>query len=751
MAKFEGLDYLPPISNLYKSHVAQGGDYQKTPALKWVMMGVIGLVVGTLAFLLKQSIERLGEFRLEILDAALEGSDYNLGVGWISWVGVSCVVAACSSLLVVVLMPPASGSGIPEVMGYLNGVALPKVFNVRTLVIKFFSCLCSVGSGLPVGPEGPMIHMGAMVGAGITQGRSKTFGLTLPFLSIFRTNQHHRDFIQGGAAAGVSAAFGAPIGGLLFVMEEVASFWETSLTWMIFLACMCSTFSIDALTSTMKAWVPRAMIDELKDIPFTHFPYFDRSTVSIFSSAYAIRINILIFIPTALIGLLGGVCGTLFTWLNVKCTRLRGAKIMPYPYRRVLEVVTVMLIYGTITFFLPFLFGCRVREDAEQDEIWQELEAHNKGLYCQRDWLGREQWNPMSRLMVSTGDDVVKTLIRRGAADPDGYYLGFAEVIVFFFVYFFGACYSAGTSISSGLVVPMLIIGAAMGRFVGLLWGEMWTHAKIEQDGMKCQAVDWHDPGIFALIGAASFFGGVSRLTVSLTVIMLEISNSLQHIIPMMFSIMIAKWVADFCTHSLYHALLEVKCVPFLDYDSVVPKMECFTVESIMSPELVSLPARPTVGQVLQLLNNHRHGAFPVLSKSGKMIGVVLRHELEALLMNPTQPPTSYTEYIAMEDKYFFKRGAATEIHEGLETDSQTANVELDLRDVVNTSPFTVQTGFTLRFTYSLFRALGLRHLWVVSPGGQVVGVITRKDLLGQNIANKIEGKLPTSYEVADD
>ncbi len=57
-----------------------------------------------------------------------------------------------------------------------------------------------------------MIHMGAMVGGNLTQGRSRTLNYTSNFLTRFRNSQDRRDFITGGAAAGVSAAFGAPIG-----------------------------------------------------------------------------------------------------------------------------------------------------------------------------------------------------------------------------------------------------------------------------------------------------------------------------------------------------------------------------------------------------------------------------------------------------------------------------------------------------------------------------------------------------------
>ena len=51
-----------------------------------------------------------------------------------------------------------------QVIGYLNGANIRKVFNIKTGVIKFLSVIFAVGSGLPVGPEGPMIHMGAIIG-----------------------------------------------------------------------------------------------------------------------------------------------------------------------------------------------------------------------------------------------------------------------------------------------------------------------------------------------------------------------------------------------------------------------------------------------------------------------------------------------------------------------------------------------------------------------------------------------------------
>ncbi|MGT2911129.1 ClC family H(+)/Cl(-) exchange transporter [Streptococcus cameli] len=112
------------------------------------------------------------------------------------------------------------GSGIPQVEGELKGLMESNWWSI--LWRKFIGGVLAISSGLMLGREGPSIQLGAMTAKGVA-GRFN--------LSPLET----RVLIASGAAAGLSAAFNAPIAGLLFVVEEVYRHfsrlvWVTTLT-----------------------------------------------------------------------------------------------------------------------------------------------------------------------------------------------------------------------------------------------------------------------------------------------------------------------------------------------------------------------------------------------------------------------------------------------------------------------------------------------------------------------------------------
>lgn len=76
----------------------------------------------------------------------------------------NCMLVVCASSMVVFWGPAAAGSGIPDVKGYLNGIDVPGILHLRTLITKVIGCICSVAGGLAVGKEGPFVHLGKHLG-----------------------------------------------------------------------------------------------------------------------------------------------------------------------------------------------------------------------------------------------------------------------------------------------------------------------------------------------------------------------------------------------------------------------------------------------------------------------------------------------------------------------------------------------------------------------------------------------------------
>ena len=173
----------------------------------------------------------------------------SLGVAFVVFVLINAGLAAVAAYLVAYVEPVAAGSGIPEIKCYLNGVKVPRVVRFKTLLTKAIGVLFSVGSNLAVGREGPMIASGSVIGGGLSQGKSSSMAFDTQLFRSFRSDRQKRDTVTAGASAGVAAAFGAPVGGVLFSLEEGASFWNQSLTWRVFFCSMISTFTLNTLLS----------------------------------------------------------------------------------------------------------------------------------------------------------------------------------------------------------------------------------------------------------------------------------------------------------------------------------------------------------------------------------------------------------------------------------------------------------------------------------------------------------------------
>ena len=205
---------------------------------------VIGVAASVVTRILFAALEWVAALKLDQL-ADVRGARHehaNLGRAWAFYVGVGSalvLVASCA----VILIPQAQGSGLPQLIAYLNGCKLHGQTSSRVLLAKFMGTVGTVGGGLFVGPEGPIIAMGACVGKQMLRALYHMGNLTpragwewCRAFASFRNDLDQRDFVAIGAGAGIAAAFNAPISGTLFVVEEVSSHFSLPLLWRAFAA-----------------------------------------------------------------------------------------------------------------------------------------------------------------------------------------------------------------------------------------------------------------------------------------------------------------------------------------------------------------------------------------------------------------------------------------------------------------------------------------------------------------------------------
>ena len=119
------------------------------------------------------------------------------------------------------VMYMASGSGIPEIKTILSGFVIPGFLDFKVLVVKAVGATFAVATGMCLGKEGPFVHISTCV--------AYLVGNLFP---KYRDNgRKMRELLGAGCSSGLSVAFGAPIGGVLFSYEvRYLSTWSVEFT-----------------------------------------------------------------------------------------------------------------------------------------------------------------------------------------------------------------------------------------------------------------------------------------------------------------------------------------------------------------------------------------------------------------------------------------------------------------------------------------------------------------------------------------
>lgn len=535
----------------------------------------------------------------------------------------------------------AAGSGIPEIKTILSGFVIPNFLDLKVLVVKAVGAVFAVATGMTLGKEGPFVHISTCVGYLVAKNFPK-----------YRENgRKMREVLSAACAAGLSVAFGAPIGGVLFSYEEISTYFPRKVLWRAFL---CSLFA----AMVLKALNPNGT-----------------GKLVLFETNYGTSCNPIHYLVFVLLGIAGGIFGGLFCRLNFIWSKwFRSFSIIKnYP---VFEVFLVVLVTVLLQYPNPL-----TREPGD-------IIIKNLLVDCRRDasldtWVCQQEVN---------GD--------RGSYY--GYLIyGTLTKLVLTIVTF-------GIKVPSGVIIPSLDAGAFFGRLVG-------------------QAIPSISPGIFAMVGAAAFLAGVSRMTISLCVIMFEPTGEIEYILPHMIAILVAKWVADALgKDGVYDLAQAVLGHPFLDLDHSLGLVQR---QNALVAELI--PPQQTMDEIMVTVPAHNKVPRKLLEQ--KLDQLKSRGLMDAGLVL-VQNNGMLQGYLAESELEF----GLNELGQIFEADVEVRLLghaeggEFDLSHFVDRTPLAVTATAPLEYAVEMFGKLGLRYLMVTEEGsGRLVGVIIKKRLVG--------------------
>jgi len=704
-APVETLDYDDADTLISKANFASGSPFNSFvyAALKWSFCFVTAVLVAACGILVNVSVENLAGAKFSWTLTTMEESYF---LSFCVYAFFNCTLVLFASCLVVYFGPAAAGSGIPDVKAYLNGINMPGVLLPVTLLTKMAGCICAVAGGLAVGKEGPFVHIGSCIASLLTNGGTKHLKLRHRWMDMLANDPDRRDMVTCGSTAGVAAAFRSPVGGVLFALEEASSWWNNSVLWRAFFTTAVVSVSL------------RVMI---KWCGSNNCGYFGSGGYIIFEiSQGQVDYQLMELFPMLLLGLLGGVLGSTFNSLSAQlCTWRRDVLGRFGPSYRIAEAVGVAFIGSLVSFTLPFMATCK---PCPTNPTTPCPRTEDHGSYIAFNCAHPQEYNDLAALFFNTQDNAIRALF----SSNTGHEYSVFTLTTFFLFFYALSILTYGVAVPSGLFVPSILCGATYGRLVGMLMTELNGSKDI-------------DEGTYALLGAASFLGGAMRMTVSLCVILLELTNNLNLLPLMMLVLLVAKAIGDSTgIDAVYDVHVKLKRLPFLG-SSPPEFMSHLTAGEAATPAPVSFQRVTPVRVIAEVLQACDHNAFPVFEKGpdgqNSFMGIVLRSHVLALIqerrcLQESPSPVSGKELSSKLRGIVGRDLGSAPAGGDVPLAKDQLELYVDLGLCCNVSTHVVQEGASLGKVYRQFRQLGLRHLVVVPRAGEVVGILTRKDLL---------------------
>uniref|UniRef100_A0A8C8AR13 Chloride channel protein 2 n=1 Tax=Otus sunia TaxID=257818 RepID=A0A8C8AR13_9STRI len=552
----------------------------------WVFLILLGLVMALVSWAMDFAIATC----LQAQKWMYGGLDNNVLLQYLAWVTYPTVLITFSAGFTQILAPQAVGSGIPEMKTILRGVVLKEYLTLKTFVAKVIGLTCALGSGMPLGKEGPFVHIASMCAALLSRFLS-LFG------GIYENESRNTEMLAAACAVGVGCCFAAPIGGVLFSIEVTSTFFAVRNYWRGFFAATFSAFIFRVLAVWNK---DEETITALFKTRFRlDFP-FDLQELPAF----------------AVIGIASGFGGALFVYLNRKIVQfMRRQKTINrfLMKKRLLFPALVTLLISTLTFppgFGQFMAGQLTQKDTLvtlfDNQTWAK-----QGLSDEFEYLGiLEAWrHPRSNVFVT--------------------------LVVFILMKFWMSALATTIPVPCGAFMPVFVIGAAFGRLVGESMAA-WFPDGIHTDSNTYRIV----PGGYAVVGAAALSGAVTH-TVSTAVIVFELTGQISHILPVMIAVILANAVAQSLQPSLYDSIIRIKKLPYLpELGWGHHEKYNVRVENIMVRDIRYVTLNCKYRDLQHVLHTTKMKSLPLVESAESMIllGSIERAQVGTLLSHQLSP-----------------------------------------------------------------------------------------------------------------
>ncbi|XP_051553661.1 H(+)/Cl(-) exchange transporter 5-like [Myxocyprinus asiaticus] len=600
-------------------------------------------------------------------------------VNYLMYVCWALLFAFLAVSLVRAFAPYACGSGIPEIKTILSGFIIRGYLGKWTLIIKTITLVLAVSSGLSLGKEGPLVHVACCCA-----------NILCHFFTKYRRNEaKRREVLSAASAVGVSVAFGAPIGGVLFSLEEVSYYFPLKTLWRSFFAALVAAFTLRSINP------------------------FGNSRLVLFYVEFHTPWHLLELLPFLLLGIFGGLWGAFFIRANIAwCRRRKTTCLGHYP---VVEVLVVTLVTALLAFPNEYT---RMSSSELISELFNDCGLLDSSKLC--DYTGFIGNRPGS----VNASEAANGLADRPAGP--GLYTAIWQLSLALVFKAFITVVTFGMKVPSGLFIPSMAVGAIAGRLLGVGMEQLaiYHHDWPVFRGWCSPGTDCITPGLYAMVGAAACLGGVTRMTVSLVVIMFELTGGLEYIVPLMAAAMTSKWVSDALgRESIYEAHIRLNGYPFLEpkeeFRHKTLAMDVMRPRRSDPPLSVLTQSGMTVEEVERVIADTTYSGFPVTisHQSQRLVGFVLRRDLVISLENACR----HQEGVVSVSTILFT--------ESTPPSTPNAPPAVNLRSILDLSPSTITVHTPMEIVVDIFRKLGLRQC-LVTQNGRLLGIITKKDIL---------------------